>query len=570
MKKNKLLTGILAGVCATAMLVVGTLAVQGSDNKVNQFFGGKPTDPPSVIITETGYADGQLGAKPVRVKNTGGEDVYIRVQLSELLKIGATAPKNKAEAVGVTGWELHKPTGGSVTDSVHSGGANTDFHKDFDWTFGPDVVHAQSFIAGTFGAGKWIYEGTDGYAYWSDPLTPGEETTVFLSSVEMVPGSDLEEEDYYYAVDVFLQWVTREDLPLWYDATATPAEPGDTSAGGVSGSQKIKDHLRAVANANPIDTVAKYNTTVTGLKAAYNIGETVGPLTVAVTLKDGGAAVPVTNFTIVPTTIAADTKQVVVNINLSGGGTVTYKQTITVNGVTPITPDNADYTYRVRSTKGDYKAGDAVVAGDIVIEYQKNGTTGWTTDTTASFKSAAPATLAEGVNNVAVTFTVDGKDHSRSFSVTAAAATPEQPADVIGPMSNTSYYKQVTGENPHLYEVVEQNGTGTGVFIYDVNDEIPNNDDEADVATFLPVVKYTGGIRIKETATDPEMIIGTVYFHKHTNSTHVPIYPGGANYMQVFHWGSDSVLGGDNEVGANILSGQRKIPASQQDNWQTR
>ena len=584
MKKNKLFTGILAGVCATAMLVVGTLALQGGSNTLNSFFGSNtpdPTDPPSVIIDETGYTPGVLGDKPVKVTNTGGELVYVRVRLDELLVIGAGAPTSAAAAKALPGWSTHMPNGGLYVDGAH----HTDdaIHQNFALTFNnAKVVHATNFTAKTPNADTWIYEGTDGWAYWSDPLQPGASTKNLLESVARALGSTLtDNDDYYYGIDVILEWVTQEDLGLWTGASTSPAHPtapNQTPAQLPSGSTKIKDHFGGYITNPPIvvpPVTSPYNVTVTGLKASYNIGEAVEPITVSAKLKATGATVPVTSYLVNPTTIAATTSEIVITINLGDGGTATYKQTITVTSGTqdPINPNNPLYDYQVVSSKSDYKVGDVVSTGTLTVQYKlKTGST-WTDDTSATVSDVTPTSaLGLGPNNRTVYFTIGGNTYSKPLVITAAAADPvnTNPNTIIT-MTNGDKYQHPNDPTAHtnIYEKLDAAGMPTGEYIfYNKVGTLPSNASFANRndrhAEILDVTYYDG--------SNGDIVIGgnlitTPWFQRHSNPIHCPIYLTGANYAQCFHRGTDGELGGNNEMLNVPLPDAQKVIQALINNW---
>lgn len=90
-----------------------------------------------------------------------------------------------------------------------------------DWRAGNPALGREPFAKGDF----WVVD-TDGWAYWANPLAPGEATGMLLSYVdrtEKFPGDDA-----YYAIDVWLQAVTVDDL----DRFGTTA--GVDGGGGIS------------------------------------------------------------------------------------------------------------------------------------------------------------------------------------------------------------------------------------------------------------------------------------------------------------------------------------------------
>jgi len=71
----------------------------------------------------------------------------------------------------------------------------------------------------------WIYD-ADGWAYWSQPLKGGEATGLLLSSVTAIQ-SKLKDYDYCYIIDVIMDVVDADDLPMWTD-NANSVDPDIT------------------------------------------------------------------------------------------------------------------------------------------------------------------------------------------------------------------------------------------------------------------------------------------------------------------------------------------------------
>lgn len=65
----------------------------------------------------------------------------------------------------------------------------------------------------------WIYD-VDGWAYWSQPLVGGEVTGLLLTSVD-VNKDLLKDDDYCYIIDVIMDAVDADDLPMWIDGAAS-------------------------------------------------------------------------------------------------------------------------------------------------------------------------------------------------------------------------------------------------------------------------------------------------------------------------------------------------------------
>jgi hypothetical protein len=70
----------------------------------------------------------------------------------------------------------------------------------------------------------WIYD-DDGYAYWSRMLGEGEATGLLLNRVGT--SQTLENEDYYYAINVMMEAVDRKDAPMWLDGSESVDHAGE-------------------------------------------------------------------------------------------------------------------------------------------------------------------------------------------------------------------------------------------------------------------------------------------------------------------------------------------------------
>lgn len=57
----------------------------------------------------------------------------------------------------------------------------------------------------------WVYD-SDGWAYWAQPIPPGETTGFLLDGISMV--GSVPELDYYYAIQAIGQFATAEDWPV--------------------------------------------------------------------------------------------------------------------------------------------------------------------------------------------------------------------------------------------------------------------------------------------------------------------------------------------------------------------
>ena len=231
----------------------------------------------------------------------------------------------------------------------------------------------------------------------------------------------------------------------------------------------------------------------------------------------------------------------------------------------PINPNNPDYEYRVFNSKSDYAAGDTIDTSKLTVQYKLKVGGIWAKDNNAAITNVAPSTLQAGANTVTVTFAIDGTSYTKTLSITVEAAGDD---DVVGPLSDGKYYKQPEGENPYVYEVVDQNGNGTGTFVYDTDNELATKGDTASPANFQEVRFYNGPtIVLPGNEFDAPKTITTTYFLRHSAVVWIPVYPQGVNYLHALTQGADNAIGGGDDRMAGVMAAQRKVPVSHQNNW---
>ena len=261
-RTKKTLSGVTAVVCALAVLLTGTFAWQAMTSAVNPFSGVKEVKAASANLHDN--FDAKTGDKDVFVENTGIAPVYVRIKLQEVLD------KTQATAPAVPQWVTHIP-GNTVANCGHANGYHSAFRNSFVWQMGGasktynsitgttawasnvsreerdklvadslgDTQAANKANTNGSGTGKtlpattvikmadylaktaadkvafvgWVYD-TDGYAYWSQQLAPGEATGLLLDGV-LLPA----DETYYYGINVIMEYVDETDLPAWLDST---------------------------------------------------------------------------------------------------------------------------------------------------------------------------------------------------------------------------------------------------------------------------------------------------------------------------------------------------------------
>jgi len=230
------------------LLLAGTFAWQQMVSKVNEFIGKRE----NVVL----HDDFNGCLKDVYVENTGTGEIYIRIKLKETMKLNSSTWRP-----GANDWIAHV-YGNSAVDCGHRNIAdNLLFHDYFKWTMGGQKYYMPGstdssgtlsqdntvYNASTPGVKQtpyinpstqiirwevyrdmtdaqraafngWIYD-SDGYVYWSKPLQPGTATGLLLHKVDTVAA--LKNKEYYYAIDVILEAVDIEDIPMWSQGAAS-------------------------------------------------------------------------------------------------------------------------------------------------------------------------------------------------------------------------------------------------------------------------------------------------------------------------------------------------------------
>jgi len=239
-----------AVVCALALFMAGTFAWEQIINHVNEFTGKRDD------VTMHDDFDPSTGQKDVYVENQGSKPIFIRVKLNEAMNLTSYTWRPAAGD-----WTTH--TYGTTAENCgHANAAGKLFHDYFKWTMGgwkyyvpaaglEQIVHdTRTYTETDFNAGTakktpdavmitaagflamtpeqqadfigWIYD-TDGYAYWSQPLNKGEVTGLLLHKV--TTDASLKNTDYYYAIDVIVEAVDIDDIPMWTQG-AQPSDGG--------------------------------------------------------------------------------------------------------------------------------------------------------------------------------------------------------------------------------------------------------------------------------------------------------------------------------------------------------
>ena len=233
---TKKFKAIVAMLSAATLVMSGTFAFQQIVSKINEFKGEKDG---TTLHDDFDPGD---GTKNVYVENQGSETMIVRVRLDEYMDLTSNVkPANIP-------WTTHTCST-SPEDCGHANKDGMKYHDYFHWKMGgskwympttghnnlvqdttdytnapgaaqtPDakIVSMADYLAMNAADRKvfegWICDPTDGYAYWSQPLKQGMVTGLLLDKV--VTDKKLKNTDYYYAINVILETVSRSDLPMW-------------------------------------------------------------------------------------------------------------------------------------------------------------------------------------------------------------------------------------------------------------------------------------------------------------------------------------------------------------------
>ena len=231
--------GIAAILIVFALITTGTFAwVNFSQNVLNEFrsVGERRGNSPG----GTTHDDFDEPNKDIYVENWGDMPIFVRIRLDEYMEIGGKSLIAGAEKNDPGTWTAHIPYNGHT--NICGEGAN--FHEYWEWEMGGSKIYRPADeskrgnngyveqnkeVYTRLGAGlketlpgevitreKWAKRGhrignnwvidTDGWAYWSAPLKPGEATGLLLNAVKQ--NKEISEE-YYYAINVVVQMATE-------------------------------------------------------------------------------------------------------------------------------------------------------------------------------------------------------------------------------------------------------------------------------------------------------------------------------------------------------------------------
>ena len=275
-RRKKILSSGTALLCVLAILVSGTLAFLGGAVATNSFKDNiiQITDLTGANLHDdfagmAGVNTAGVINKDVYVENTGENDVFVRIKLTEVFdkvpqlfmpkldstgvittagntpgfewKLGSNTPKPYNSVKDTAQWngslapglqtELVGDIFGQATITVGTHANTKDVTTSAGNTLDKDGVISMTQYLAKNAAGReafvgWIYD-ADGYAYWSQPLAPNTATGLLLDSVK-VPERGTSSYEYDIVVD--MEFVDMLDIPAWLDAGADGARQVVTNA----------------------------------------------------------------------------------------------------------------------------------------------------------------------------------------------------------------------------------------------------------------------------------------------------------------------------------------------------
>jgi|AKZA01.1.fsa_nt_gi hypothetical protein len=244
---KKKISAATAMLCAIALLLAGTYAwYDFNQSELNEFSGTRERTPDVELVDIFNPDDVEPGAdvnKNVYVKNTGEVPLYVRVRLDEYLDLTSNTPNDPNNPANADKWIPHVPNG-----NAHN------YADYFKLALGGEKNGSTTAVIGMAEYNAltveqkldfvgWIYD-TDGYAYWSQPLQPETETGLLLNSVYVE--QILEEFDFYYGINVVLQAVDKDDLPMWTEGAGSVIDGSTTD----KSTPDASDFLEGISNAN--------------------------------------------------------------------------------------------------------------------------------------------------------------------------------------------------------------------------------------------------------------------------------------------------------------------------------
>lgn len=224
---SKRVTGALAFVMAIALALGGTFAWSKLDYTAKNTFKGAPYEAELVDIftPPDNWQNGETINKDVYGKNTGSDDIFVRINFDEILKIKGES--DQATAAKDIGFVVN---GDGTAD-------NTSFGK-FEWELGNGTIKDIADWTGC--EDTWFYDSTTGWFYWGNVLKPGEQTHKILDAVKLIADIDKE---FEYIINVNMNAFSADQKGI------DEMEEADTDA-GVAIPDEVKNAIKDLVNNN--------------------------------------------------------------------------------------------------------------------------------------------------------------------------------------------------------------------------------------------------------------------------------------------------------------------------------
>jgi len=286
MSKRKKLVILITTIAVAVFCMVTTLAWQKMINKVNALIGN------NIRVTLRDDFDQNTGLKDVYVENNGSVKIFVRIKLDEAMNLKSNKWLPEKDSDWKTHeypiWQYTQPAKIPLEDCGKTNAEGEYFHHYFKWEMGGGKYYRHSdgsqliyqditqynvadpnvrktpyaeIISITEYLNMvperqdnfvgWICD-KDGYAYWSRPLEPNMATGLLLHKINI--NSSIAGAEYYYAINVILEAVNLDDIPMWTKGVESVDGSGKKYAEATENGKKV---INKIANLMEIADWAK-------------------------------------------------------------------------------------------------------------------------------------------------------------------------------------------------------------------------------------------------------------------------------------------------------------------------
>ena len=490
---------IAALIVAVAIAATGTLAWHRIITKTNEFIGTTK----DITVHDDFKPD--TNTKDVYVENLGNVKLYVRVKLDEAMSLTSSTWRPTS-----SDWVTHT-YGQSAANCGHSNAAGRPFHNFFTWTMGgqkyympgspsdagnvinntniynastpgakltpnAQMTTAAAFLAMTPAQQKafigWIYD-TDGYAYWSQPLLPGEATGLLLHGV--ATADSLKNTNYYYAINVIVEVVDRADIPMWTDGAASVDGSGAHHNPATNDGKEV-----ILIIVGDDDDPGVPSLTLNGVPSTVQVNQTINGPTVTSVPPASPSSLQWVSSDPTKATVAADGK-------ITGVAVGTTTITVTApNGL------SASFTITVEPESGGGGSGTIPVKppADSTLGYRSRAEEGlWWTAEKWDLNPPYPAPVVDQEGVIRLEDILVGTDYT---GLTVTALDSNYAGNFRIGMSDFSPYLNRTNVMAILYNFIPSRGVAAGIWGADNNTKYP-------FTTTLRLTQGTNTVDIKVT-----------------------------------------------------------------------